>query len=88
MENAFNKVLPYITHFVVLHPSLSRPQILLTFLRHLTLIKSNLIKLKKLAFSFELSSKNSTRLVHIANCSLCLYFMYIFHCNILNIIFE
>ena len=43
MKNTFNEGLPYITHFVVLHPFLKRPQILLTFIRHLTLIKSNLI---------------------------------------------
>ena len=67
MKDAFNEGLPYITHFVVLHPFLRRPQILLTFTTQLTLIKSNLRK--KLAFSLEYSSNNSILLVYIANCS-------------------
>ena len=39
--------LAYITHFVFLHPFLRRPQVLLTFIRHLTFIKRNLTKQKK-----------------------------------------
>ena len=67
IKDAFNDGLPHITHFVVLHPFLKRSQTLLTFIRHLTLIKSNLIKQKtKKAFSFEQSSNNS---------------IYTFHCN-------
>ena len=46
MNDAFNEGLPCITHFVVHHPFLRRPQILLTFIRHLTLINSKLIKQK------------------------------------------
>ena len=47
--------LAYITHFVFLHPFLRRPQVLLTFIRHLTFIKRNLTKKKKKkkGFSFE-----------------------------------
>ena len=46
--------LAYITHFVFLHPFLRRPQVLLTFIRHLTFIKRNLTKQKKKkGFSFE-----------------------------------
>ena len=47
--------LAYITHFVFLHPFLRRPQVLLTFIRHLTFIKLNLNnqKKKKKGFSFE-----------------------------------
>ena len=67
MKDVFNEGLPYITHFVVLHPFLRRPQILLTFTTQLTLIKSNLRK--KSAFSLEYSSNNSILLVYIANCS-------------------
>ena len=67
MKDAFNEGLPYITHFVVLHPFLRRPQILLTFTTQLTLIKSNLRK--KSAFSLEYSSNNSILLVYIVNCS-------------------
>ena len=52
MKDAFNEDLLYIAHFVVLCPFLRRPQILLIFIRHLALIKSNLRK-KKIAFSFE-----------------------------------
>ena len=44
MKDAFSEGLTYITYFVVLDPFLRRPQILLTFISHLTLIKSNLIK--------------------------------------------
>ena len=47
IKKAFNEALPYITHFVVLYLFLKRLRILLTFIRHLTLIKSNLIKQKK-----------------------------------------
>ena len=47
MKNAFNEDLPYITHFVSLHPFLRRSHIFLTFTRYLTLINSNLIKPKK-----------------------------------------
>ena len=32
-KDAFNEGLPCITHFVVLHPFLRRPQVLLTFTR-------------------------------------------------------
>ena len=39
--------LAYITHFVFLHPFLRRPQVLLTFIRHLTFIKRNLNNQKK-----------------------------------------
>ena len=39
MKDTFNEDLPYITYFVVFHPFLRRPQILLTFIRHLTLRK-------------------------------------------------
>ena len=53
MNHAFNEDLPYITHFIILHQFLRRPHILLTFIRHLTLIERNLIKQKILAFSFE-----------------------------------
>ena len=47
--------LAYITHFVFLHPFLRRPQVLLTFIRHLTYKKINLKKKKKKkkGFSFE-----------------------------------
>ena len=38
MKDTFNERLPYITHFVFLYPFLRRPQILLTFIRHLTWI--------------------------------------------------
>ena len=60
VKDAFNEGLLYITHFVVLHPFLGSPQILLTFTRQLTLI---------IAFSLEYSSNNSVLLVYIANCS-------------------
>ena len=46
MKDTFNEGLPYITHFAVVHPFLRRPQILLTFIRRLTLVKSKLIKQK------------------------------------------
>ena len=55
MKDQLNEGLPYITYFViyfVLHPFLTRQQILLTFIRRLTLIKSNLSK-KVVALSFE-----------------------------------
>ena len=81
IEDAFNEDLSYITHFVVLHPFLRRSQILLTSIIHLSLIKSNLIQQKKLAFSFEWSSNNSIPLVHIANCRVYFHYMYIFYCN-------
>ena len=42
MKDTFNEDPPYITHFVALHPFLQWPQTLLTFIRHLTLTKSNL----------------------------------------------
>ena len=49
VRDAFNEDLPYITHFIVLHPFLRRLKIfLLTFTTQLTLIKSDLRK--KLAF--------------------------------------
>ena len=47
----------------------------LTFIRHLTLTNSNLIKYKKLVSSFKQSLNNSILLVHIANCSVCIYIM-------------
>ena len=47
IKKAFNEALLYVTHFVVLYLFLKRPRILLTFIKHLTLIKSNLIKQKK-----------------------------------------
>ena len=47
MKDVFYEDLPYITYSVVFHPFLRRPQILLTFIRDLTLINSNLIKQKK-----------------------------------------
>ena len=53
MKDVFNEGLPYISHFVALHLFLRRPQISLTIIRHLTLIKSNFIMQKKLALSFE-----------------------------------
>ena len=66
MKDAFNEGLPYITHFLVLHLFLRRPQVLLTYTRlDIYYIKSNL----KLAFSLEYSSNNSILLVYIANCS-------------------
>ena len=71
-------------HILLILLSLSflrRPQILLTFIRHLTLTKSNLIKQKKFAFSFEQKSNNSILLVDIANFRVYLHYMYIFHCN-------
>ena len=55
MKDVFNYGLPYIISFVVLHPFLRRPQILLTFTTQLTLIKSDLGK--QLAFSLKYSSK-------------------------------
>ena len=57
MKDAFNEGLPFITHFVFLYPFLRRPQILLTFTRHLTLIKSNLIKQKKINLRFRIKFK-------------------------------
>ena len=50
-------------------PSRLASRLTLTFIRHLTLINSNLIKQKKLAFSFEESLNKSILIVHIANCS-------------------
>ena len=44
MKDAFNERLPYSTHFVFLHPILGKPQILLTFISHPTLMKKNLMK--------------------------------------------
>ena len=44
MKDAFNERLPYSTHFVFLHPILGKPQILLTFIKHPTLMKKNLMK--------------------------------------------
>ena len=68
---------------VIYHPCPRRlaSGLTLTFIRHLTLINGNLIKQKILAFSFEESLNNSILLVHIANYSVYLYYMYIFHCN-------
>ena len=54
MKDGFTEGLPYITHFVVYHPFLRRPQILLTCIKRLALMKSDLIKEKqKLHFPFE-----------------------------------
>ena len=55
MKDVFNYGLPYIISFVVLHPFLRRPQILLTLTTQLTLKKSDLGK--QLAFSLKYSSK-------------------------------
>ena len=57
------------------HPCPSRiaSRLTLTFIRHLTLINSNLIKQKQ--------KKMAIFLVLITNCSVYLHFMYIFHCN-------
>ena len=41
IKEAFNDRLPYINHFVILHSFLRISQILLTFTRYLTVIKSN-----------------------------------------------
>ena len=43
MKDTLNQSMSYITHYVVFHPFLRRPHFLLTFIRHMTLIKSNLI---------------------------------------------
>ena len=51
MKDTFNESLPFITHFIALHPFLGKPQISLTFIRHLTLIKSSLTKKKLNLFS-------------------------------------
>ena len=61
MKDAFNEGLSNITHFIVFHPFLRRPQILLTFVRHLTLIKSNLIKKKKQKQNKQLSFSNKVQ---------------------------
>ena len=68
---------------VVYHPCSSRlaTRLTLTFIRLPTLINSNLIKQKKLAFSFDKSLNNSILLVHIANCSVYLHYMDVFHCH-------
>ena len=69
MKDAFNEGQPYITHFVLLHPFLRRPQVLLAFTRlDIYYIKNNSRK-KPLAFSLEYSSNNSRFLVYIAKCS-------------------
>ena len=44
MKETFNESLSYINHFVVLHPFLLYNIFLLTFIRHLALIRSNLIE--------------------------------------------
>ena len=44
MKDAYNESLSCIIHFTVLHPFLRTPQILVTFIRHLSLINTNLIK--------------------------------------------
>ena len=64
------------------HPCPSRiaSRLTLTFIRHLTLINSNLIKQKKLVFSFEESLSNSIFLVHIGNSSVQLNWVIIAHC--------
>ena len=53
MKDTFNEGLPYIIHFIVFHPILRRLQILLTVIRHLILIKSNLSKKNGLLFRIE-----------------------------------
>ena len=57
MKDIFNKDLSYITQVFVLHPFLRRPQILIPFIRHLSLIKSNLIQQQNL---LSLSNKVQT----------------------------
>ena len=82
MKDAFNEDLPYITHFVAIHPFLRRPYILLTFIRHLIYI--NLIKQKKKKKKPSLSNIVQTILIlQIAVCIhiLCPFFIVI----ILNI---
>ena len=68
---------------VVYHPCARRlaSRLTLTFIKHLTSINSHLIKQKKNAFPFEESLNNSIFLLDIANCSVYLHYMYIFHCN-------
>ena len=44
MADTFNEGMLYDTHFVVLRLLLRRPQFLLIFIRHLTLIKVTLAK--------------------------------------------
>ena len=61
-------------------PSRIAPRLTLTFIRHLTLINDNLIKQKKLVFSFEESLSNSIFLVHIGNSSVQLNWVIIAHC--------
>ena len=80
-NHAFNEGLPYITHFIVLHQFLRRPHNLLTFIRHLTLIEKNLIKQKNISLLFRIKFKQFHILVHLANCSVYLHYLYIFHCN-------
>ena len=65
------------------HPCPSRiaSRLTLIFIRHLTLINSNLIEQKKSGFSFEQILSNSIFLVHIENSTVQLHYMYIFHCN-------
>ena len=43
MKDTLSQGMSYITHYVVFHPFPRRPHFLLTFIRHMTLIKSNLI---------------------------------------------
>ena len=57
MKDAFNEGLPYITQFIALHLFLKGPQILLTFIRHLALIQSNLIKQNKISLLFRIKFK-------------------------------
>ena len=46
MKDVFNEGIPFITHFVFRHPFLRRLQFLSTFIKHLTLVDSKLIKQK------------------------------------------
>ena len=72
MKDAFNEGLPYITHSVVLHLFLRRPHILLTLVRHLTLINSNLLKQK-----FQPSLLNKVQTIPYFQCiqqiAVCIY---------------
>ena len=65
---------------VVYNPCPSRlaSRVTLTFIRHLTLINNNFIKQKIISFLFLINFKQCLFLVHIANCSVYLHYMYIF----------
>ena len=53
IKDTFNECIPYITHFAAFHLFLRRSQILWTFIRHLTSIKSNISKTSRLLFQIE-----------------------------------